>query len=203
MLKRKWSIFLIIPVIVGIIGFSIFLNETQKEIIPDENIIQKKTFDEIETLEIKTDEEIQSEIEGKYDEIDEKNNSVVDEMTPREWQKSGPFSIDRKEYRLGEKIFMVIEGLKYDEIGQISVLRSLNQTHYSVWNTYSFDGSLSDSFNIYFEPKLLKSKGICEKEDLIGNWVMVFQKSNYDNLTFKIIDKIVPGDENNFNIPIC
>ena len=203
MLKRKWSIFLILPVIVGIIGFSIFLNETQKEIIPDENIIREKTFEEIEDLEKKTDEEIQSEIEGKYDEIDQKNNSVDYERTPREWQKSGPFSIDRKEYRLGEKIFLTIEGLKYGEIGQISILRTLNQTHYSVWNTYSFDGSFSDSFNIYFEPKLLKPKGICEKDDLLGNWIMVFQNTDYENLRFKIIDKIVPGDEDEFNIPIC
>lgn len=185
------------------IGFGIFSSESKKEIISEENIIYNKNFEELETQKIKTDEDILKEIDEKYNQIEQKNDSYDYELTKRDWQKSGPFSIDRKEYGLGEKIFMVVEGLKINERGQISVLRPLNQTHYSVWQTYSFDGNTSESFNIYFEPKLLKPKQICDKDDLIGNWVMVFEKTNYENLRFSIVDKIVPGDEDEFNYPVC
>ena len=188
---------------IGVIGFGIFSSGSEKEIISEENIIYKKNVEGLETQKIKTDEDILKEIDEKYNQIEQKNDSDGYEFTKRDWQKSGPFSIDRKEYGLGEKIFMVVEGLKINERGQISVLRPLNQTHYSVWQTYSFDGEISESFNIYFEPKLLKPKNICDKSDLIGNWAIVFQNTNYDNLKFKIIDIIVTGDEDNFNIPVC
>ena len=195
-------IILLVPLVIGFIALGIFANDSPKEIIPNENIIVNENFEELQTK-IKSNDEIMEEINQKYNEIEQKNNLNEYELTSREWQQSGPFSIDRKEYALGEKIFMMVQGLKINESGQISVLRPLNQTHYSVWNTYSFDGNISESFNIYFEPKLLKTKQICDKEDLLGNWVMVFQNTNYDNLRFKIIDKIVTGDEYNYNIPVC
>ena len=46
---------------------------------------------------------------------------------PREWITSGPFQIDRSEYVLGEKIFVRIGGLSYDEKGQITFLRPVEQ----------------------------------------------------------------------------
>ena len=195
--------FLIIPIILVIIGFSIIDNEQQKEIIPKEKIIQSEFIKQNETQPIKTDEEILLEIENRYSEIEMVNTVSDYQILPREWQTSGPFSIDRKEYALGEKIFLMVENLRVNEKGQISVLRPLNQTHYSVWTTYSFDGEVAPAFNIYFEPKLFNYKQICDKNDLIGEWVMVFQNTNYENLRFKIIDQIVTGDENKFNTSVC
>ena len=192
-----------VPIIISLIGLSIILNEEEKDMISEENIIEMKNFEDIETQEIKTDEEIFLEIEEKYNEIVEKNLENEYNIREREWQKSGPFSIDRKEYALGEKIFLVIQGLQLNEKGQVSILKPLNQTHYSVWMTFPFDGKISESFNVYFEPKLLKLQEICDKNDLLGNWVMVFRNTDYENIRFKIIDSIVPGDEELFNTPVC
>ena len=190
-----------IPIIISLI---LFFNYYENDgVIPQENIVQKKILEEIETKEIKTDEEIFIEIQKKYDEITNENSTDEYKPLPREWQNSGPFSIDRKEYALGEKIFLSVSGLGIDEIGQISILRPLNQTHYSVWTNYPFNGEKVESFNVYFQPSLLKSKEICDKDDLIGNWVMVFKNTNYENIKFKIIEKIVPGDENDYNISVC
>ena len=36
-----------------------------------------------------------------------------------EWIKSGPFSIDKTEYNLGEKIFIVVDGLKQEDKGKV------------------------------------------------------------------------------------
>ena len=192
---------LIVSIVVVSLGIGIFTTEPEIEIISNEKIVLDKNFQESEMQKIKTDEEIMKEIDDNYNKIEQKLNEQ--EFVPREWQKSGPFSIDRKEYRLGEKIFVIVEGLKINEKGQISVLRQTNQTHYTVWETYNFDGNIRESFNIYFEPKLLKPKNICEKDDLLGNWVMVFQGTNYEKLKFKIIDNIILGDEEKFNNPVC
>ena len=199
-MKNKWIPIIIIPILIIIIGFTINNNQ---EKIPVQNIIPEKIIDNSETQKIKTDNEIFKEIEEKYEDLILKNNSSEYQVLPREWQTSGPFSIDRKQYALGEKIFLKIDGLATNEIGQISILRPLNQTHYSVWTTFPFDGKISESFNVYFEPRLLKLKEICNKDDLVGDWRMVFQNTNYENLKFKIMDKIVPGDEKKFSTPVC
>jgi len=123
--------------------------------------------------------------------------------TPRVWQTSGPFEIDRLQYVLGELVLMRIGDLQPNEKGQIAFLRSLNETHYDVYITIPFDGSQKITFNQYFKPSLSRGLGICTKDDLLGQWRVVFQGTNYENLNFEIIDKIIPGEEVNYEGNIC
>ena len=67
---------------------------------------------------------------------------------------SGPFQIDRTEYALGEKIFIRINGIAYEDKGEMVFMRPLNQTHSSVYFTIPFDGTSKASFNQYFTPQL-------------------------------------------------
>ena len=139
---------------------------------------------------------VETEIGKKLDEI-EKNN-LENEYSPkeREWQTSGPFQIDRKEYVIGEKIFIIIGGLNVNEKGQIAVMRPLNATHYSTYLTIPFDGAVKREFNYYLEPKISKIRGICSVDYIIGNWVMVFRGTDYPNLYFEITkDGFVPGTD--------
>ncbi len=122
---------------------------------------------------------------------------------PRVWQTSGPFEIDRLQYVLGELVLMRIGDLQPNEKGQIAFLRSLNETHYDVYITIPFDGSQKITFNQYFKPSLSRGLGICTKDDLIGQWRVVFQGTNYENLNFEIIDKFIPGEEVNYEGNIC
>ncbi len=48
-----------------------------------------------------------------------------------------------------------------------------------------------------------KGLGICTKDDLLGNWTVVFQGTNYDNLKFEIVDSYIPGEEENDEEPVC
>jgi hypothetical protein len=43
---------------------------------------------------------------------------------------------------------------------------------------------------------------ICTVDDLIGEWTVVFRGTDYPNLKFKIINEILPGDEESY-VPIC
>ena len=144
--------------------------------------------------------------------VDVDNDGVPDDVdpfigAPRVWQTSGPFQIDREQYVLGELVLMRIGDLQPNEKGQIVFLQPSNGTHQTVYITIPFDGSESITFNQYFKPSLSKVRGICSKADLLGNWTVFFQdtdgKSLYENIKFEIVDRVIPGDEENYEVPVC
>ena len=137
-------------------------------------------------------------IQKKLDEIEKKNLENKYSPKDREWITSGPFQLDRSEYRLGEKIFLRMNEINADEKGQIAFLRPLNSTHYSVYFTIPFDGTNKPAFNYYLEPILSKNQGHCTVDDLIGDWRVVFRNTDYPNLEFKITKYILPGEEDKF-----
>jgi len=140
--------------------------------------------------------------------VDVDDDGVPDEedpfiSAPRVWQTSGPFQIDREQYVLGELVLMRIGNLETNEKGQIAFLRPLNETHYDVYITIPFDGSQKITFNQYFKPSLSRGLEICTKDDLLGNWTVVFQGTDYNNLKFEIVDRYIPGEEKNYEEPAC
>jgi hypothetical protein len=187
---------IIISIVIGItiaIGGIIVITNQESNTMEVEDTLNK---------ELQPDEKIIPEVEEKLNEIEKIN--LENEYSPkeREWITSGPFQIDRSEYILGEKIFLRIGGLSYDDKGQVAFLRPLNNTHYSVFITIPFDGADKPAFNYYVEPQLSKTKGYCSIDDFVGDWRVVFRGTNYPNLEFKIIEQILPGSENSFE-PVC
>jgi len=166
-------------------------------------------FNESETMEVEdtldrelVPEETTPEVQEKINEIEKIN--LENEYSPkdREWITSGPFQIDRSEYVLGEKIFLRIGGLGFEEKGEVAFLRPLNSTHYSVYWTIPFDGTDKPAFNYYLQPQLSKKLGYCTVEDFVGDWRVVFRGTDYPNLEFKITEDILPGDEDDYE-PVC
>ena len=138
-----------------------------------------------------------AEIEKQIDETTEDFSPTVGDMLT-----SGPFQIDKSQYLLGENIFVRISNLAPNEKGQITFLRPMNETHYSVYNTIPFDGEVNSSFNNYFTLSLSSALKICTIDDLIGSWRVVFQGTDYENLSFEIINEFLPGSEKFFE-PSC
>ena len=130
----------------------------------------------------------------------QESEDTVFKPLPKEWQSSGPFQIDRNKYAIGEKIFMIVEGLEFGEKGQIDIMRPLNATHQFVWDSIPFDGAKKSEFNFYFEPKIEKYSVFCSIDDIMGKWSLIFRGTNYPNLDFEIDKRVVSGT----NIePIC
>ena len=185
-----------IPVVVGliivIVGI-VVMNNQESNTIEVEDALDK---------EIRPNEKNTPEIQEKLDEIEKIN--LENEYSPkeREWLTSGPFQIDRSEYVLGEKIFLVIDGLSDEEKGQVAFLRPLNMTYQSVYLTIPFDGTTKTGFNYYVEPQLSKTRGFCTVDDFVGNWRVVFRGTDYSDLQFRITEDILPGDEEKFQ-PVC
>ena len=119
-----------------------------------------------------------------------------------EWIKSGPFSIDKNEYNLGEKIFIVVNDLKQEDKGKVIFFRPLNNTAWSNYITMDFDGMNKTQFNLYFEPKLSELQNICSTNQLVGTWVVKFVGTEYSDINFKIMNQTSSWDKRTFD-PVC
>ena len=136
-------------------------------------------------------------IQDIYDKMEEdkiKNSNLEQPYYPkeREWISSGPFKIDRSEYYLGEKIFIDIVQIDKNIKGKMVFWKITNSTSAYIYSAYTIDGSNPQS-NLYFTPELQEFKGICNVDQLIGDWKVQFVGTQYSDLEFKIISKLMPG----------
>jgi hypothetical protein len=130
------------------------------------------------------------------------NEEASKNKIEEEWIKSGPFSIDKNEYNIGEKIFIVVNDLKEEDKGKVIFFRPLNNTAWSNYITMDFDGTNKPQFNLYFEPQLSKLNGICSTNELSGQWVVKFIGTEYSDINFKIMNQTSSWDNRTFD-PVC
>ena len=130
------------------------------------------------------------------------NEEISENKIEEEWIKSGPFSIDKNEYNLGEKIFIVVNDLKQEDKGKVIFFRPLNNTSWNNYITMDFDGRNKTEFNLYFEPKLSELKNICSTNELVGEWVVKFIGTEYPDINLKILNQTSSWDTRTFD-PVC
>jgi len=111
-----------------------------------------------------------------------------------EWIKSGPFSINKQQYLLGENIFLITEGIQSHEKGEIQFIRASGD----IYRTIPFDGSLRSTFNQYFTPFPSSALKVCTSDDLVGLWTIKFQGTNYKSITFEMKNEYLDGEEYKF-----
>jgi len=199
---------IVIPISVIITIVIVVFSLTQIETIEKETDLQDLENSIIETIEKETPPQFEetSKIDSMLQEIKEdkiKNDNSKNPYIPKErdWITSGPFKIDRSEYKLGEKIFVNIDQISSDDKGMVIFFRPMNSTHHVSYHTMPFDGS-GQRNNYYFTPDLSEFEGICSADEIIGNWKIVFQGTEYSDLKFKVTAEILPGSENRYE-PIC
>jgi hypothetical protein len=113
----------------------------------------------------------------------------------KDWHRSGPFAINKQEYKIGENIFLATEGLMPSDIGNIVFVLPNGTTKYI---SVPFDATQKSSFNYYFKPSISKFRNICSTYDIIGDWVIVFQGTQYEPLRFRILNDTIPSERGNF-----
>ena len=130
------------------------------------------------------------------------NEETSKNKIEEKWVKSGPFSIDKSEYNLGEKIFIVVNDLKEEDKGKVIFFRPLNNTSWSNYITMDFDGKNKAQFNLYFEPKLNELKKICSTNELAGTWIVKFIGTEYSDINFEMMNQTSSWDVRTFD-PVC
>ena len=144
------------------------------------------------------------------------NQEITENEIEKPWITSGPFSIEKQEYNLGEKIFVNARNIPIEVKGEVLFFRptqildefdtsdkfkGISKDLISKKKKYlaiQFDGKSKQNFNKYFEPKLSKWKNICSVNDLVGEWVIVFYGTQYKEIHFKILNQTSSWDERTF-----
>jgi len=104
---------------------------------------------------------------------------------------SGPLTITKYEHKITENIFMVISGLEKNDKGAIRIFMPDGR----LYKTIQYNGLQKESFNQYFKPDTSATRKICEQEELVGRWAVVFDNNAYPPLVFEIINEHLEGPD--------
>ena len=86
---------------------------------------------------------------------------------------------------------MTLTNLRPGDVGTIQFISPTG----IIYNEWGFNGSERDSQKKYFKPQLLKSKNLCEKEKLIGEWTIMFKGYDEAKIYFEMTPNILPNME--------
>ena len=121
----------------------------------------------------------------------EKGGRVAGVVYPDNPQILGPLQINKDKYLLGENIFVILKNLRPGDQGSILFITPGN----IIYDEWGFNGNERESQKKYFKPQLLKGKNLCEKEDLVGEWTVVFKGYEMSKLHFEILPDTLPNQE--------
>ena len=120
--------------------------------------------------------------------------SVAHVVYPDNPQLLGPLQINKDKYLLGENVYVILRDLRAQDQGAV-VFTTPEGIIYDEWG---FNGMERESQKKYFKPQLLKSKNLCEKEQLIGTWTVMFKGYEQVKLYFDVLPDILPNQEDQF-----
>ena len=132
--------------------------------------------------------------QASIDEYYEKDGKVAHVVYPDNPQILGPLQINKDKYLLGENVFVSLGDLRSQDMGTVQFITPTGK----IYDEWGFNGMERESQKKYFKPQLLKSKQICEKEKLIGEWTVVFKGYDEAKIHFEVTPTILPGMENQF-----
>ena len=205
--NKKSVIPILIVITIAVITIILTLNEDadstkiNQDVIPHWDGNDKSSTPQVSEYDLKTGNITQVEKllnKIRNDKIENDNSESPYIPPPREWISSGPVKIDYSEYLLGQKIFVNIAGVGMNESGEVQFFRPVNNTHYKMYYSMPFDGSGVRN-NFYLTPDLGELKGICNKDELVGEWKIMLMGTNYPGLKFEVLDSILPGNENRYD----
>ena len=104
---------------------------------------------------------------------------------------SGPLTITQYQHKLSENVFIVVSGLEPNEKGNIRIFMPDGR----LYKTIQYDGSVKNGFNVYFKPDTSKTRGICEQEEIVGIWKVLFDNNVYSPLSFEILNEHLDGPD--------
>ena len=129
--------------------------------------------------------------QASVDEYYEKDGKVAHVVYPDNPQLLGPLQINKDKYLLGENIFVTLGDLRPQDMGAIQFITPTG----IIYDEWGFNGMERESQKKYFKPQLLKSKNICEKEKLIGEWTVIFKGYDEAKIHYEITQNILPNME--------
>ena len=128
------------------------------------------------------------------DEYYQKDGKVAHVVYPDNPQSLGPLQINKDKYLLGENVYVILKDLRPQDKGTVQFFTPGG----IVYDEMGFNGENRDFQKKYFKPGLLKSKNLCEREDLVGTWTVMFRGYEEAKLYFQMMPDILPNQESHF-----
>ena len=128
------------------------------------------------------------------DEYYEKGGRVSSVVYPDNPQLLGPLQINKDKYLLGENVYVILRDIGPMDKGSIQFFTPGG----ILYDEMGFNGANQDYAKKYFKPGLLKSKNLCEREDLVGTWTVMFRGYEEAKLYFQMMPDILPNQESHF-----
>ena len=128
------------------------------------------------------------------DEYYQKDGKVAHVVYPDNPQILGPLQINKDKYLLGENVYVILKDLRPQDKGTVQFFTPGG----IVYDEMGFNGENRDFQKKYFKPGLLKSKNLCEREDLVGTWTVMFRGYEEAKLYFQMMPDILPNQESHF-----
>ena len=100
-------------------------------------------------------------------------------------------TITKDAYLLGENVFLNVQNIPPGLKDALLFYTPEGKMYLSL----TFDGDERSSFKHYFRPSLQKTVGICDKEQLIGKWSVLFAGLSDEKLHFEVTSETLPGSE--------
>ena len=125
------------------------------------------------------------------DEYYEKGGEVSTVVYPENPQLLYGLKINKDKYLLGEKIFYSVGGIPMGLKDSVNFYTPENILYYYM----PFDGDKKSNFKDYFRPQLLSRLDICEKEQLVGEWTVIFNGMPEEKLNFEVLAETLPHSE--------
>jgi len=186
-MNKKIIISISVIITILVIGLSITQIQTDNEQVSrlNENDVSNEKLEKIQSDKLENDNANQPYIPKE-----------------REWNSIGPFSIDRSEYVLGEKIFVNIKNTHEQNLkGQMAFVKIVNSTHVYEYKKIPFDFSKPQQ-NFYISIDLFDKRGICTTEQIIGDWEFrIIDEAGvglFGFIEFEVLDQIMPGEEDRY-----
>ena len=132
--------------------------------------------------------------QASVEEFYEKGGRVAGVVYPDNPQILGPLQINKDKYLLGEYVFVVIKDLRPQDKGTVQFFTPEG----ILYETMGFNGEVRDFQKKYFKPQLLKAKNLCDKEQLVGTWTVMFEGYEMAKLYFEMVPQILPNHEYQF-----
>ena len=132
--------------------------------------------------------------QASVDEYYEKDGKVAHVVYPDNPQLLGPLQINKDKYLLGENVYVVLKDLRPQDMGAVQFFTPDG----ILFNEMGFNGENRDFQKKYFKPALIKSKNLCEKEDLVGTCTVMFRGYEEAKLYFDVMPDILPNQESHF-----
>jgi hypothetical protein len=117
--------------------------------------------------------------------------SVTNVVYPENPQFLHGLKINKDKYLLGERIYFSVKEIP------MGLKDSLNfyTPEGIAYAIYSIDGDEKSHFKHYFRPSLFQKLQICDKEQLIGEWTVLFNGMPNSRLHFQVMSEFLPHHE--------